>query len=77
MMRLSVEITPSNPKVSTAAISHLLFDLSKELLEPGFNVLQGPPQTRTVLLSMHVVDQTTNSILIGELVTAPHQPGGE
>ena len=77
MMKLSVEITPSNPTVSTAAIAHLLFDLSKALLEPGFDALQGPPQTRTVLLSRNVIDHETSSILIGELVTAPHQPGGK
>ena len=72
-MRLTVEITPSNSSVGTGALGALLRNLGHAIQSQEFPVLQGPPQTRTVLLSMHVLDQTTNSILIGELVTAPNQ----
>jgi len=77
MMKLFVEITPSSPKVSTDAVARLLYALGDDLRSPAFALLQGPSQTRTVLLSRNVIDHETNSILIGELVTAPHQPGGK
>jgi hypothetical protein len=77
MMKLSVEITPSGPKVGTDAVARLLYALGDELRSPGFALLQGPPHARAVLASRTVVDHETSSILIGELVTAPHQPGGK
>ena len=76
-MKLSVEITPSAPNVDMEAVARLLCALADELRSPGFCLLQGPPQARTVLVSRVVIDHKTNTVLIGELVTAPHQPSGK
>ena len=72
-MRIGVEITPNALKVSTMALSELFFELGNALRSPNFYVLQGPPQVRNVLLKIDVVDLLTDTVLTGELVTAPNQ----
>ena len=73
MMKLVVEITPSYVEgvVGVMALSELLYKLSQGFWGSDFYVLQGPPQTRTVILSMAVMDQQTGTVLTGELVTTP------
>jgi hypothetical protein len=71
MMKLSVEITTSDPKgkIDTVALSNLLYDLHRLVGAPDFIVLQGP--ARTVIQSMVVHDRRNDAVLTGELVLTP------
>ena len=72
-MKLAIEMTPSNAEgvVGLGALAELLRTMADGLDLQTFPVLQGPPQIRSVLLSINVLDQRTGTILTGKLVTTP------
>ena len=68
-VKLFVEITPhEGANIETEAVARLLTTMATKLWSEEFHLMQGPPQTRTVILAVDVVG------VYGELVTAPCLP---